>query len=68
VKTDDLGPVSGGQQVTPGFYPPGTLPDPTELVCIFVDKVYDACSQRHCFEDIKFVFWGKCEPTDSRSR
>jgi hypothetical protein len=34
------------------------LSQPTELACIWVDKIYDACSQRECeeffFEDLNF--------------
>lgn len=34
------------------------LRQPTELACIWVDKIYDACSQRECeeffFEDLNF--------------
>ncbi len=32
-------------QVSPGSYPPGGCPSPTEVACIVVDKVYDSCYQ-----------------------
>lgn len=35
-------------QVLPGPFVPGEVPDPIEAVCIQVDKIYDACSQKRC--------------------
>jgi len=48
--------LSGSHQIVPGPCPPCGCPEPTEIVCIMVDKVYDACSQRECFEDVEFCF------------
>ena len=36
----------------PGPVEPGQLPEPTEIACIEVTKVYDACSQRICLDNI----------------
>jgi hypothetical protein len=37
-------------QVQPGALCGGKFPTPTEIVCIYVKKIYDACSQRDCDE------------------
>ncbi|WP_026486155.1 hypothetical protein [Caldanaerobius polysaccharolyticus] len=42
----------GSLQVVPGPVEPGQFPEPTEIVCIVADKVYDACSQRICLDNI----------------
>jgi hypothetical protein len=42
----------GQQEVAPGPVEPGQLPEPTEITCIEVVKVYDACSQRLCLDNI----------------
>lgn len=42
------GPTSPGQ-----IYDQKSCPTPSEIVCIYVQKIYDACSQRECEE---FVF------------
>ncbi len=40
----------GISQVEPGPFPPGKIPRPIEAVCVQVNKVYDACSQKRCPE------------------
>lgn len=35
-------------QVFPGPFEPGEVPDPIEAVCIQTVKIYDACSQKRC--------------------
>jgi len=44
-------------QVQPGPFPPRRVPRPIEAVCIQVEKIYDACSQKRCaeiqFDDLK---------------
>ncbi len=42
----------GQQEIVPGPVEPGQLPEPTEIACIEVTKVYDACSQRICLDNI----------------
>lgn len=42
----------GQQEVAPGPVEPGQLPEPTEITCIEVVKIYDACSQRLCLDNI----------------
>lgn len=42
----------GQQEVVPGPVEPGQLPEPTEITCIEVVKIYDACSQRLCLDNI----------------
>ena len=39
-----------GQEIIPGPCPPEGCPEPKEIVCVVVDKVYDACSQIRCIE------------------
>ncbi len=62
INAEELRPLTGGQDgdIIPGPII-GPAPEPTEIVCIQVDKIYDACSQRHCFEDLQFRFQGRCE-------
>jgi len=48
--------MGGQDEIVPGPCGPSGCPEPTEIVCIMVDKVYDACSQRECFEDVEFEF------------
>lgn len=38
------------EQVNPGAILGGKFPTPTEIVCVFVKKIYDACSQKECDE------------------
>lgn len=45
---DTQNPSVGAQQIVPGPCPPVGCPPTTEVVCIQVDKIYDACSQRRC--------------------
>ncbi len=40
-------------EVQPGPFPPRKVPRPIEAVCIQVEKIYDACSQKRC-EEIQF--------------
>lgn len=42
----------GQQEIVPGPVQPGQLPEPTEIACIEVTKIYDACSQRLCLDNI----------------
>lgn len=59
--------IQGAQEeIVPGPCPPAGCPEPTEIVCIKVDKVYDACSQRECFEDVEFRFDGACDEIECR--
>jgi hypothetical protein len=51
-------------EIVPGPCPPKGCPEPTEIVCIKVDKVFDACSQRECFEDVEFCFDGRCDEVE----
>lgn len=44
--------IIGQQEIVPGPVEPGQLPEPTEIACIEVTKVYDACSQRICLDNI----------------
>ncbi len=44
----------------------GPAPKPREIVCIQVDKIFDACSQRHCFEDVRFRFDELCDDVECR--
>jgi len=44
--------VLGQQEIVPGPVQPGQLPEPTEIACIEVTKIYDACSQRLCLDNI----------------
>ncbi len=37
-------------EVLPGPFEPGKVPDPVEAVCVQVEKIYDACSQKRCPE------------------
>lgn len=57
-------------EVVPGPVEPGHFPEPTEIVCIVADKVYDACSQRMCLDSIPptpFVpLTGSVNPTFTR--
>lgn len=41
------------KKLWPGKIASGSRQEPTELACIWVEKIYDACSQRECEE---FVF------------
>jgi len=45
----------GGQEITPGPVEPGQIPEPTEIACIEVTKIYDACSQRLCLDNIPSI-------------
>ncbi len=36
--------------VLPGPFPPRRIPPPIEAVCVQVEKIYDACSQKRCAE------------------
>lgn len=36
--------------VQPGPFPPRKIPPPIEAVCVQVEKIYDACSQKRCAE------------------
>lgn len=49
------------QKVMPGNLHHGKFPPPTEIVCIWVKKIYDACSQKECDE---FFFDDLNIPTD----
>ncbi len=40
--------VMGGQVIPGPLHPP--IPDPIEAVCVQVEKIYDACSQKRCPE------------------
>ncbi|MDN5317741.1 MAG: hypothetical protein PWR08_1866 [Thermoanaerobacterium sp.] len=60
----------GEQEVGPGPVEPGQLPEPTEITCIEVTKIYDSCSQRLCLDSIPPVIFvptitnptfGRCE-------
>lgn len=39
-----------GNEIIPGPCPPEGCPEPKEIVCVIVDKVYDACHQIRCIE------------------
>lgn len=42
----DLPPVGGAQQaLQPGPVPPGGAPEPTEIVCVEAEKIFDYCFQ-----------------------
>ena len=49
------------QKVMPGNLHHGKFPPPTEIVCVWVKKIYDACSQKECEE---FIFDDLNIPTD----
>jgi len=55
-----------GAEIVPGPCPPEGCPEPVEIVCIQVDKIFDACSQKHCLEKIKFWFPFKCKSVRCR--
>ena len=38
------------KEVLPGPIDPGKVPPPIEAVCVQVEKIYDACSQKRCAE------------------
>ncbi|AEM79028.1 hypothetical protein [Thermoanaerobacter wiegelii] len=52
----------GQQEIVPGPVQPGQLPEPTEIACIEVTKIYDACSQRICLDKIPPITFHPSNP------